>query len=340
MTASLSAQLDAPTPPQVKSFSQFVAERDVLEQRGKVVRARRIAGRYEQVAEWYPRVLAAHFSGPQWDRAAFPNAFDGARLWEELVLQNYVLVLIDKDTVMGERQLRDVTRGLEVYQKSVMASLAAAVTGKAEDNSDLDHQKNGEDIISGKDARNILLLPTTLFRCEGCGDYPYAWPEINIHWQDKHPDESVWKSSQRRVYKAAVWEEGAEIAEKVVAVLGERGLGDGDRNTKHLDELIQGGRVFCVFGDPSMASPDQCLNWAALVSTDVGLERGVGLDKIVAYQIKHVSVHLTENACRTARFARYASDHPLSGHHPLNASIQRRRPCRRERRGSNLGRRS
>ncbi|KAM5540166.1 hypothetical protein V8D89_006306 [Ganoderma adspersum] len=293
LSAFASAQLDAPPPPEVKPFTQFAVEKNVLEKRGNVAHARRIAGRYAQVADWYPRVLAAHFSGPQWDRTAFPNAFDGVRLWEELVLQNYVLLLIDKDTVMGEQQLRDVTRGLEAYQKSVMECLAAAV--KATDSSDLDPQRNGEDIVLGEDAREILLRPTALFRCEGCGDYPYAWPKINVHWQDKHPGESVWKTYRGR-------EEGAAIAKKILAALVESGLGEEDRNTKQLDRLIQSGRVFCACGDPRMAAPDQGLNWAALV--------------------KHVSVHLTENACRTVRFARdessaerdpvWVDDHDLS----------------------------
>ncbi|KAI1789068.1 hypothetical protein LXA43DRAFT_1022338 [Ganoderma leucocontextum] len=110
-----------------------------------------------------------------------------------------------------------------------------------------------------------------------CGDCPYAWPGINVHWREKHRDESVW--DEEGEFKAEVWEVGVEVAERILAALVEHGLGTRDRGMMSLDDLIEDGRVFCVCGDPGMAAPDNGLNWVALV--------------------KHVFGHLNENARRT-----------------------------------------
>ena len=115
-----------------------------------------------------------------------------------------------------------------------------------------------------------------------CGDYAYAWPRINGHWRKRHPDESVWvmhkedkgegeedEGEEERVFNA-VWEEGMEIAERILATLIDQGLRKKDGDGPHLDDLVQEGRVFCACGDPTMATPEDGLNWAGLVSDCVG----------------------------------------------------------------------
>ncbi|PIL34453.1 hypothetical protein GSI_03229 [Ganoderma sinense ZZ0214-1] len=260
------AEEDPLPPPEVKSHDQLVAEMTAFERRARAAYDRRIAGRYAQMADWYAHILDEHFCGGRWDHDALPNAFDGARLWESLVLDDHARTLLDVDTVMGEQQLEDVVEELQAYPKMVMKCLAAAV--RTADGSDI-----GED---GKELGS-----------RGCDEYPFAWPEINIHWQEKHPEESVWEGSPGKVYRAAVWEGGIPAAEKILAVLVEQGLCERAMNRKHLHTLIKDGRVFCACGDPRMPETRyQGFDWAALV--------------------KHVSDsnHLNENACRTVKFVR------------------------------------
>ena len=109
--------------------------------------------------------------------------------------------LLDTDTVMGELQLENAADGLKAYPRVVVKCLAAAVEAALGRRGESQRAGGG---AKGKNARDILLHPVALFRCDQCGDLPYAWHEINVHWQDKHPNESVWRSERSKVYRASV----------------------------------------------------------------------------------------------------------------------------------------
>lgn len=41
------------------------------------------------------------------------------------------------------------------------------------------------------DPKVLLARPTVLFACRECGALPYAFPDINVHWQEAHMDKSA-----------------------------------------------------------------------------------------------------------------------------------------------------
>ncbi|KAM5540083.1 hypothetical protein V8D89_006223 [Ganoderma adspersum] len=115
-------------------------------------------------------------------------------------------------------------------------------------------------------AEEVFLRPTALFVCTECNGGPHPYPEINMHWQREHWDESVWidRSGDSDVYGAVVWKEGVDVAERILAVLVERGLPEDERDLRRLDELVGERRVFCMCGDPDMETPEEDLSWAEL----------------------------------------------------------------------------
>ncbi|KAI1782842.1 hypothetical protein LXA43DRAFT_1187368 [Ganoderma leucocontextum] len=285
-----------------KPNNQIARERLVLGQREKDACVVRIRGRYAEMADWYTYLLEEHYDSGVLDHDELPNAHDGARLWDDLVLEDDAHALLDVDAVMAESVLERVVECLREYPRDVKCSLAGtlerAASARAEDHGrdsegKHDRGRKGAGNLMGKgrigrleDPQDAVRHPTALFQCAACDDYPYAWPEINVHWREEHPDKSAWAVGDNTgfygrwpVFKAQVWEAGVEVAETVLAALIEQGLGKKDRDKARLDGLIKEGRVFCACGDPRMATPDEGLNWAGLV--------------------KHVSIHLNDSARRT-----------------------------------------
>lgn len=67
-----------------------------------------------------------------------------------------------------------------------------------------------------------------------------------------------------------MWEEGTEVAERILKVLAKKGLEEDERDVQALDELVREGRVFCACGDPTIVTSDleeEELGWETLVST-------------------------------------------------------------------------
>ncbi|PIL34387.1 hypothetical protein GSI_03162 [Ganoderma sinense ZZ0214-1] len=282
----LAAAHSDPHPSLPKSHAQLAAEQLALTQREDAARASRISGRYAEIAEWYTYLLDDHLHDGEYSHDMMPNMHDGTALWAGLVLEDDARAPLDVDSVMGESNTESVIWALRDYPCDVMRSLGEKVERRDADAEERCGKAKGKGKgRKGKEVyyegpEDVALRPTALFQCAECGDFPHGWPEINAHWREKHPDESVWIISGhgREEYKAGVWEEGVDVAEMVLAVLVEQGLGKRDRNKTRLDELIEEGCVFCACGDPTMATPDNGLNWASLV--------------------KHVFSHLKENARR------------------------------------------
>ena len=277
-----------------KSTDQILAEVRLREQREGEARDARIRARYAELAErWYVDAVEERYC----DHDEMPNRYDGVRVWEDLVLADDARAPLGGDMIINE--LKGADEFLESYPRTVMTSLSAvlevverrraeAVDRGREAEAETEARaeasagggEKGKRVRKGKgnkpwkwpaDPEEALRHPTALFRCGGCSDYAYAWPRINGHWRERHPDESVWTTRKEdeeveTVFNAEVWEEGMELAERILTTLIDQGLQKNDRDGPHLDDLIQEGRVFCPCGDPTMATPVEGLNWAALVS--------------------------------------------------------------------------
>ena len=277
--------LDPPKPPH-----QLTMERRSLEQRDHIGREARVRGRFAQVAEWHQSILALpelkHVS-----RDELPNSYAESKMWESRVLADDARGPLD----YGHNAEMDIVQTLLEYPGRVKRGLAEMLefteacradglcfelgAGSDED----DEREVGEEarkIVAKyrlsdsdsvdqltKDAEGALLRPTALFECLECGSGPHAYPEINVHWQREHWDKSVWMdhSGDSDAYGAAVWDEGIDVAERILAVLSDKGLLEDERDMRRLDELVGEGRVFCACGDPDMETPKEGLSWAELV---------------------------------------------------------------------------
>ena len=253
--------------------------------------------------EWYTYILDNHLNYSDYEHDEMPNAHDGARFWNDLVHADDARAPIDVDDVMSEARMESVIWELRDYPRDIVRCLAGALecSDEVQGRKKLSGGKGGKgkDLCVGPE--DVVQRPTALFHCGGCGDCPYGWPEINAHWREKHPDESVWiglGEGRKPQYKAGVWEAGVDVAEGIVAVLIEQGLGKWDRTKTRLDKLIKEGRVFCACGDPTMATPDNGLNWATLVSVCIVCLVGKVFTNVPG-QVKHVFDHLDVNARRT-----------------------------------------
>ena len=288
--------LDPPKPPH-----QLTMERRSLEQRDHIGREARVRGRFAQVAEWHQSILALpelkHVS-----RDELPNSYAESKMWESRVLADDARGPLD----YGHNAEMDIVQTLLEYPGRVKRGLAEMLefteacradglcfelgAGSDED----DEREVGEEarkIVAKyrlsdsdsvdqltKDAEGALLRPTALFECLECGSGPHAYPEINVHWQREHWDKSVWMdhSGDSDAYGAAVWDEGIDVAERMLAVLSDKGLPEDKRHMRRLDELVGEGRVFCACGDPDMETPEEGLSWAELVggryTSSVGAE--------------------------------------------------------------------
>ncbi|KAM5540086.1 hypothetical protein V8D89_006226 [Ganoderma adspersum] len=200
-----------------------------------------------------------------------------------LVLSGDARSLFDADRVLADGQFIQgfVVGRILTHELCMMRSLAAELEGGCE------RRATGPWILDWPaDLKDVLVRPTALFMCRECGAQPYAFPEINVHWQEAHPDKTVWTDACKGLggegeYGAEVWEEGAEVVEKILAVLVEKGLREDERDMGSLDKLIEEGRVFCACGDPTMATPgsmEEELSWETLVD--------------------HVFSHLNDNTLR------------------------------------------
>ena len=231
----------------------------------------RIDGRFAQMTDRYTRIVKDYFSGPGWNRDELPNAYDGSRLWKYDVLEDDARAPLDSDTSEEQRAL--VFELLAEYPTTVMEFLSTALEtverAHAESQSG-DGQGDSLGTQGGswpESPRDALRRPTALFQCGDwkCRGEPYAWPAINVHRRDEHPNESVWADGRVQAFKAVAWKDGIEIAEKMLAALIKQGLSDRDMDKSRLDKLIKKGRVFCACGDPRMAAPGEGLTWVALV---------------------------------------------------------------------------
>ncbi|KAM5540000.1 hypothetical protein V8D89_006332 [Ganoderma adspersum] len=245
-----------------KPHAQLAAEQLALSQREDAARATRIRGHYAEAAEWYTNILDDHFNCGDYEHDMMLNTHDGAQLWGDLVLEDDARAPLDVEAVMGDSEMEGVVWALRDYPRGVMRFLGEAVQ-RYEKQTGREKQSGGGRKGKKRD-RNELPPP--------------AWPEINAHWREKHPEESVWVRLRggRKEYKAGVWEAGVDVSERMLAVLVDQKLGKWDRNKERLDALIKEGRLFCACGDPTMATPEKGLNWAALG--------------------KHVFIHLSMNA--------------------------------------------
>ena len=252
------------------------------EEREEAARDARIRARYTHFAEgWYVEAVESRCCDPD----TLPTRHDAVWVWEDMILQDDARAPLDLDDHALMNELAGADEFLEGYPQSVINSLIwdymaverrRSAAADCDDGSQGGGMKKGKGKGKGKQARHksadpedILRHPTALFRCGDCGDYPYAWPRINGHWRERHPDESVWTArggEDEQAFNAEVWEDGMEVAERILEVLIEQCLRNRDRDRPHLDGLIREGRVFCKCGDPRMETPEQGLNWAGLVS--------------------------------------------------------------------------
>ncbi|KAI1789116.1 hypothetical protein LXA43DRAFT_1183460 [Ganoderma leucocontextum] len=301
-----------------KSHTQLAAERLSLEQRGLDGREARVRGRFAQVAEWHQALLQTHPDLTAMDPARLPNAHDESKLWEPLMRDGDGRGPFGAGTIMDEQFAGPfIVNRLLGYERRVMRSLAGALDrwewrraeeegrrrprpGRGWRKEELRRRRNGrgtqgepwmEDWLAHQE--EILLRPTSFFMCAECGKHPYAYPDINVHWQNEHRGTSVWMDvgtwgESQGEYKAEVWEEGAEVAEKILAVLMKKGLPRDDRDMERLDELVEEGRVFCACGDPTMSTSEEDLSWVALVD--------------------HVFIHLNDDTLRTNTGVRSSND--------------------------------
>lgn len=266
-----------PEPKLPKPHDQLVTEMHLRKARETDAHSARIRARYAQLEEWYTLAVEGYGDGR-------PNFYEARTVWDSLVWGDDARGPLSNEIVMSEFELLGADQWLEDYSQMVVTSLGrtledakarrAQVDAEAEaarENEDhgYDQGGHGKRRRKGKrkrkephpeDPETAVLRPTALFMCAKCGDFGNAWPGINVHWCQKHRDESVWGDWGE--FRAEVWEAGVEVAERVLAVLVERGLGTRDRGRMHwqLDHLIKDGRVFCACGDPRMVAPDDGLN--------------------------------------------------------------------------------
>ncbi|KAM5540153.1 hypothetical protein V8D89_006293 [Ganoderma adspersum] len=221
-----------------KPNDQLVTEIRLREQREEAARDARIRTRYTYFAEgWCVEAVEERCCDPD----TLPNRYDAVWVWEDLILQDDARAPLDDDVLMNE--LAGADEFLEGYPESVVNSLildymAAERRRSAAANCGDESQGGGEggngSMKKGKgkgkgkgqgggarhksaDPEVILRHPTALFRCGDCGDYPYAWPRINGHWRERHPDTSVWTtregdSEEERAFNAEVLENEEEDA--------------------------------------------------------------------------------------------------------------------------------
>ncbi|PIL34378.1 hypothetical protein GSI_03153 [Ganoderma sinense ZZ0214-1] len=285
-----------------KPHAQLAAERDTLSQQEVTGRQARLRARRAQVEKWYQTVVVQH-PYLACRRAELPNAHDTEGLWESLVSGSdgnardtfdpdapldgpFVRMFIVTPLIMYQRRLvRCLAAELEEYERRhVEDAGASSLTSRAwELSAGAEHEP--WTMEWQVDPLEMLVRPTALFACRECGAQPYAFPAINEHWQEAHPDESAWVRvgtgfGGAGEYGAEVWE-GAEVAERILEVLVRKGLREGERNMGGLNELVEEGWVYCACGDPTMATPDQ-------VEEDLGWET----------LVDHVLNHLNDNMLR------------------------------------------
>ena len=258
-----------------KPRDQLVTEIDLRKEREHAARDARIAACYAQLDNWYE--YAVESLGDE-----CPNSYDARRIWDDLVWASDACAPFNEDVIMSDAELAGVEQSLENYPQCVVRSLEKTLNAfkvrleeeaGGEDGSEhedaMKRGRKGKGKLEQKhprpqDPQTAVDRSTALFQCAKCGDSGYAWPEINVHWRERHPDESVWDEAGE--FKAEVWE-GVEVAERVLAALVEQGLGMRSKGRMQLDDLIGDGRVFCACRDLRMVAPSEGSNWVALVSS-------------------------------------------------------------------------
>ncbi|KAM5540152.1 hypothetical protein V8D89_006292 [Ganoderma adspersum] len=226
----------------LKDQDQLIKELRYQGGREYCARQTRLRDRYTQMLKWYAWILEDYFSGPGWNHDELQNAYDGARLWEDLVLEDDARAPLDADTIVSEYRLANVFESLREYRREVMESLSTTL--EAAELARVENQSNSP------------------MKVIGVGK---GWPEEP---QDavRHSDESMWRVGTPPVFRARAWEDGIEVVDKILAALIEQGISDKDVDKSQLDKLIKKGRVFCACGDPTMTTPDEDLTWEALVN--------------------------------------------------------------------------
>lgn len=249
-----------------KSQDQLEKEWFLFTQRATTIREACVRSVHTAAAALY-KSMAEHYVNTH---DAIPNAHDGADIFgvDLLAEGEDPHDMLEHESILSSRDLRNALCELDEYPRKVMNSLAEIFESEGAEMGcgRVGEKKNR----SGHWQEDVVQHPTALFACAQpeCHMHALPWPAINVHWCEAHPDESVWEDSAyeaRNRFRAEVWKDGVETAEKILAVLIEKGLATEDQHISGLDNLVKEGRVFCSCKDPAMAPPDG-LNWAGLVS--------------------------------------------------------------------------
>ena len=213
-----------------KPRDQLVTEIHLRKERERAAHDARIAARYAQLDNWYE--YAVESLGDEW-----PNSYGARRMWNDPVWAGDARAPFNEDIIMSDAELAGAEESLENYPQDVVRSLGkmfkASTARREEEAGGEDGSEHEETTKRGRKGKGkqrqehprpqgpqtAVGRSTAPFKCAKCGDSGYTWPEINVHWRERHPDESVWDEASE--FKAEVWEEGVEVAERVLAALVE-----------------------------------------------------------------------------------------------------------------------
>ncbi len=233
----------------------------------------RLEARFTELGDCYERFMRVH--GPldeTYDERCHPNRHDGGRLFSNLAYRNNARTPVDYDTFASDLGLlEDEFYG---YERHLVSGLAALLPGPTV-------------------WTTWLKWPNALYFCPECAKTALPWPDINVHWREEHPEETIWAIHAWHRPKVKWWRAGEDVAHRILDVLRL------SRTTPmyQLNEYIEKGRLYCNCGDPSWG-PANRQAWAELVSFESQSTRSQLIEPHV--QVLHVYTHLRMNEDRMA----------------------------------------
>ncbi|KAI0702407.1 hypothetical protein C8T65DRAFT_264135 [Cerioporus squamosus] len=178
-----------------------------------------------------------------YDERCHPNRHDGGHLFPALVLRHSARTPVDYDSFAADLGLLEHKfYGYECQMDVGLTSLLPS---------------HGSEMWT-----SWLKRPNALYFCPECSKTALPWPDINVHWCEEHPDETIWAAiydSYRRP-KVKWWQAGEDVAHRIL---------DAARLCRttpmyRLNLHIKQGRLYCNCGDPSFG-PANRQAWAELV---------------------------------------------------------------------------